>query len=275
MHALNSLRCARVVQYLQSAFRRGPVSFCGASLFASVPASQVDPSRRRGGEKSTLPALTGQAIHQRGPGRAAFGDDATVGTGPIAGGSRGVSRWLRCTAAPATVTTATMSRSHQPPRSECTNLDQKPPTARGGVIARVRISTRQKLNRPLRFMQALTSGQPPGSYHSGAAESRLSHTITQLHGGRIRSMANPTPRTADRLERPPLLALPRTRKGRLRRSPGRHHPGPVSLAPSAWPRHPGPVTLARNSPLPPQVCRSQRQPAVPAMASAGGSGRWR
>jgi hypothetical protein len=66
---------------------------------------------------------------------------------------------------PATVTTATISKSHQPPRSEFTNLSQRPPTARGGVIARVWRSRRQKLNRPLRSMWVLTSKAAPYYYH--------------------------------------------------------------------------------------------------------------
>jgi hypothetical protein len=194
-----------------------------------------------------------------------------------------------------------MSKSHQPPRSEFTNLDQKPPTARGGVIARVRISTRQKLNRPLRFMQALTSGQPSGSYHPGVAESQLSQTIAQLNGGEGADRVDGEP---DPLEPPAALndhpswrcrEPERERSGglwaaiTLAPSPWPHHPGPITLAPSPWPHHPGPITLApspwphhagpitlgRNSPLPRQDSRSPSQLAVPAMVSAGGSGRWR
>ena len=117
-------------------------------------------------------------LHQRGLGGAELGDDATVGTGPVAWDRSGVSRWLMCTAAPATVTTTTISKSHQPPRSEFTNLSQRPPTARGGVIARVRISTRQKLNRPLWSM---------GADFRAAAQTLPSNCSNSRRGSQARS----------------------------------------------------------------------------------------
>ena len=104
--------------------------------------------------------------HQRGPGGGGLGEDVTTGAGPIASDCGGGSRWLRWTAA-AAAETATISKSHHPARFESTSLSQRLPGTCGGVIARVRISTRQKLNRPLRSMSALTSGQPLTPYQGG------------------------------------------------------------------------------------------------------------
>jgi hypothetical protein len=68
-----------------------------------------------------------------------------------------------------TVTTAARraasSKRDQPPRLRNTLPGQRSAGTRGGVIARVWRSTRQKLNRPLRSMWALTSEAAPKLYH--------------------------------------------------------------------------------------------------------------
>ena len=74
------------------------------------------------------------------------------------------SRWLRRTATPA-ARRAASSKRDQPPRLRNTLPGQRSAGTRGGVIARVWRSTRQKLNRPPGSMWALTSEAAPKLYH--------------------------------------------------------------------------------------------------------------
>ena len=57
--------------------------------------------------------------------------------------------------------TATSNKNDQPIRRGLTSVGQRPAGTRGGVIARVWRSTRQKLNRPLRSIGAPTSEAAP------------------------------------------------------------------------------------------------------------------
>jgi len=60
---------------------------------------------------------------------------------------------------------ATSSKRGQPARRRVGLLSQRLARTRGGVIARVWRSRRQKLNRPLRSMWVLTSKAAPYYYH--------------------------------------------------------------------------------------------------------------
>jgi hypothetical protein len=79
-------------------------------------------------------------------------------------GLGGRSRWLRRITRPA-AKKATSSKRGQPARRRVGLLSQRLAGTRGGVIARVLRSRRQKLNRPLRSMWVLTSEAAPYYYH--------------------------------------------------------------------------------------------------------------
>jgi hypothetical protein len=73
-----------------------------------------------------------------------------------------------CKEAPA-LKAAIARRAHQPTRDCFPMCDQRLRTTRGGVIARVWRSIRQKSNRPLRSMQVPTNGATAICYHGSDA----------------------------------------------------------------------------------------------------------
>ena len=107
------------------------------------------------------------------------------------------SRWPMRTVTPA-ARRAASSKRDQPPRLRNTLPGQRSAGTRGGVIARVWRSTRQKLNRPLRSMWALTSEAAPQYYHElagwpevGASASQCLFDLREYHGqGQLRPNAS-------------------------------------------------------------------------------------
>ena len=142
---LAAILAADVVGYSRFTGRKDSGMPCGPAR-----ASNLRKRDCRSGTQHLADAVMGKP-HQRRWGFAGLGD-ATIGEGGLfAADCDGKSLPPRRNAA-ATLKAAIAPRAHQPTQACFTTCDQSFSATRGGVIARVWISIRQKSNRPLRSM---------------------------------------------------------------------------------------------------------------------------